>query len=253
MQQKRLLLGATLVASVILTACGGRDQTVQVMTEGAEGELNPVDNLPVQFLPFDRDSLFDALAARAPEPEPQIPADLQTAYDSVLTLQAVWREAENRWSAVRDSLRGISGRLEALDQRSREYRQLYDRFTQMEPREARLNRQRTQAFDAFTSLQEATQTRLDSLRAVREAWGDIAFQDYTAIVDSILEAKGAEIVEDTTDAAGFASTRLRGGAWWVHARVPIPEGELYWNVPVVETTPDTLQLTPENAEQRMAL
>jgi hypothetical protein len=248
MQQRKRVILSTLAGGLLFTACGGAELAVQVMTEGAEG-MQAESDLPVSFLPFDRDSVFEALAAIAPEPEPQVPADLQQAYDSVLVLQEAWRTAEASWSEVRDSLRQLSDRLQGMDQRSRSYRELYDRFGALEGREQRLNRVRSQAFDAFTALQEMTTTRLDSVRAVRESWEDIAFADYLAIVDSIQDALGRQILEDTTDASGTVFRRLSGGPWWVHTRVAIPAGELYWNVLVEEA--DTLRLTPANAEQRL--
>jgi hypothetical protein len=195
-------------------------------------------------VPFDRDALFARMAASAAEPEPQISADLQTALDSVLVLQAQWRTAETEWSEVRDELRQLSDRLQGMDQRSREYRELYDSFGGME-------RQRTSAFDAFTALQDVTATRLDSMRAVKESWEEIAFQDYETIVDSILAARGAEILEDTTGVDGTVTRALGGGDWWVHTRIPIPAGELYWNLLIDPSASDTLRLTAQNGEQRL--
>lgn len=249
MLNKRLAIPTFAAASLLFTACGGGDITLQVLTEGAD-ELQPVGDLPVEFLPFDRDSLFAALAATAGEPEPQVPAQLRQEFDSVLVLQETWRVTEGRWNEVRDSLRELSDRMRRMDQRAREYRPLFERFNAMEGREASLNRQRANAFDAFTSLQETNQQRMDSVRAVIEAWEDIAFQDYADIEADLLESLGMEIAYDTTDATGSLTRRLPGGAWWVHARVAIPAGELYWNVPTDAAT-DTLRLTPENALRRL--
>lgn len=252
MRHDRLLF-STILASFALVACGGGDVTVEVLSEGSEGELQPVEDQVVRFLPFDRDSIFEALTERAEEPEPPIPEDLRTAFDSVSALQERWREAESRWAEVRDSLQQISNRLQGMDARSREYRQLYERFNSLEGRERQLNQGKNQAFERFDSIQKATLARADSLRAVREAWSDLAFQEYTPIVDSILEAEGKEIREDTTDAEGRIAVRLSAGTWWVHTRLPVPFGELYWNVPIDPSQVDTLRLSPENAEQRLRL
>lgn len=234
----------------MLAACGS-DLTVEVYTELGE-ETRPVEDLEVQFLPFDRDSLFDALAQQASEPEPQVPAQLQTQFDSVLALQATWREAESRWNEVRDSLRRLSERMEGLDRRSREYREMFDRFGPMEQRERRANRQRQTTFQSFTELQQATQTRMDSVRAVIQSWEDVAFADYAELRDGLVESLGREIVVDTTNAEGRITRKLSGGTWWVYTRVAIPAGELYWNVPVDPSATDTLRLEPGNAERRLA-
>lgn len=249
MPDKRLAIPFLAAASLVLAACGGGSITVEVLTEGAD-QPEPVADLPVEFLPFDRDSLFAALAAGASEPEPQVPDQLRQEFDSVLVLQETWRVAEASWNEVRDSLRQLSERMQRMDRRSREYRPLFERFNAMEGREGRLNRQRAAAFETFTDLQATNQQRLDSVRAVIEAWEDIAFQDYPDIEADLLESLGKEIAHDTTDASGSLTRRLGGGPWWVHARVAIPAGELYWNVPTAASS-DTLRLTPDNAVRRL--
>ena len=253
MYHKGRVLSSIVGMTIILSACGGTQVTVQVLQEGGESGLRPVTDLPVQFVPFDRDAVFQRMAAAASEPEPQISADLQAALDSVLVLQEMWRTAETQWSEVRESLRQLSDRLEGMDQRSREYRRLYDSFGGLERRERNLDGQRTSAFDAFTALQDVTSTRLDSIRAVKESWEDIAFENYGAIVDSILEARGTEIIEDTTGVDGTVTRMLRGGDWWVHTRIPVPAGEIYWNLLIDPSVSDTLRLTPQNGDQRLRL
>ncbi len=235
--------------SPLLAACGS-SLTVEIMTEGAEGAATPVANLEVQFLPYDRDSLFSAIAQSAGTPEPQVPPAVRARLDSVRTLQSTWRTVESGWNEVRDSLRRISDQLSNTDSRSREYRQMFDRFNSMERRERSLNQQRQTAFDAFTGLQTVTQTQLDSVRAVVESWEDVAFADFPDIEAALLDALGAEVHFDTTDAGGLVTRSLGGGDWWIHARVAAPSGELYWNV--LSGGVDTLRLTPGNAERRLA-
>lgn len=253
MRHSFLLHAAIVCAVPFLAACPGSDARVQVFTEGAdEDELAPVGDAVVEFLPFDRDSVFEALAATAEEPEPEVPPELQAAFDSVAELQDEWREVETRWSEVRDTLRQLSNRLQGMDPRGSDYRRLYERFDQLETRERQLNQQRTQAFERFDRLQRTSLARADSIRAIREAWEDVAFSDYAQVVDSIQEARGREIRVDTTNADGVASARLSGSPWWVHTRVSVPFGELYWNVPL-DAEADTMRLTPENAERRLRL
>lgn len=254
MRDKAVFISAILTAALAGVGCGGAEVTVQVLTEGAGGELQAQKDLIVRFLPYDRDSLFNTLAQAATDPEPQVPADLQVTFDSVTALQARWREVDTQWADVRDSLKQLSDRLQRMDRRSREYRQLYDRFGALEQREGALNRRKTQAFDAFTDLQERALSRADSIRAVRESWADIAFQDYLSIEESILEALGQEVYEDTTDAEGLVALRLPGGAWWAHTRVPVGMfDEFYWNQQLDGAQSDTLRLTPENADRRLRL
>lgn len=248
MLKSRVALLSVLLAP--LTAACGSELTVEVFTEAGDG-VQAVSDLEVQFLPFDRDSLFRDISSRASTPEPQVPADVRAANDSVLVLQATWRVVESRWNETRDSLRGISDQLSRLDPRDPNYRPLFERFNSMEGRERSLNRERQTAFDTFTRLQQSTQSRLDSVRVVIEAWEEVAFAEYGDIEVALLEALGREIVLDTTDAEGRLTRALPGGAWWVHTRVAIPAGELYWNVVTDPGAADTLRLDPANAERRL--
>lgn len=247
MVKSRLAL-FSLMLSPLLAACG-TSVTVEVTTEGAEG-VTPVANLEVQFLPYDRDSLFSALAQQADTPEPQVPEAIRARLDSVQTLQATWRQAESEWNDARENLRQLSERLQSLDRRSREYREAFDQFNGLERQERAADQRRQAAFDAFTALQSVTQAQLDSVRAVIQSWEDVAFADFIDIEADLLDALGQDVVFDTTDANGMVTRSIGGGDWWIHTRVAAPSGELYWNVPVAGA--DTVRLTPDNAERRLA-
>lgn len=254
MRHKALVVSAILTASLVAAACGGGQVTVQVLTEGGEDEMQPQRDVVVHFFPYDRDSVFDALTEEAAEPEPQVPADLNRMFDSVSTLQEQWRQADTEWAEVRDNLQRLSNRLQGMDPRSREYRQLFERFGQLEGRERALNRQKTRAFESFTDLQQRALGRADSIRAVRDSWADVAFERYAAIEEEILEARGKETYEDTTNAQGIVNRRLPGGTWWVHTRIPVGMfDEYYWNEQIDPAQVDTLRLTPENADRRLRL
>ncbi len=244
---KRRLAVPMIVCIPLLAACGG-GITVQVLADGDEAA--PVEDLQVEFLPFDRDSLFAAMAGQTATPEPQLPADLEQAADSVRVLQNGWRAAEAAWNNVRDSMRSITGRLESLDQRAAEYRRLFQTFDAMEGREASLNRRRQAAFRAFDEMQQSTQERLDSMRIVIQAWEEVAFAGYDDATTEIMAALGRQTMVDTTNADGVAVGTVSGGPWWVYTRLTTPEGELYWNVMVDGSSSDTLRLQRDNAELR---
>jgi len=253
MLRRSVLLG--LVAFLpTLAACGGSGISLLVLA-GEEGTEKPVPNLELEYLPFDRDSLFDALIAAAENPEPQVPEDLKVQLDSIPVLQRALSEAEAEWAEARESLQSLSRRLQRLDRRSREYQQLYRQFDGMETGERRLNSARQAAFLRYTELQQRTQGRSDSVRAVLEAWEEIAFESYPDVEAQLLQASGREIVYDTTNAEGVATSRLPGGRWYVHARVTLPSSasELYWNVPIDPGGSDTIRLTRDNAEIRSRL
>ena len=234
----------------LLTACGSRI-TVQVTADEAASE--PVDDLEVQFIPFDRDSLFAVITGQAATPEPSIPADLEQASLTEQDLRDRWSTAESSWNNVRDSMRAITTQLDNLDDRSREYRELFDRFGDLEDRERALDRQRQAAFDEFNEMQLATQQRVDSICIVIDSWEEAAFAGYGDLESDLLTALGREVLADTTDADGVAWASASGGPWWVHARVNTAAGELYWNVMVDEASPDTLRLEPGNADLRQGV
>jgi len=252
MRPQRMFFALSTMSALTLVGCGGSDLTVQVLSDSADDGGQPVRGLPVQFLPFDRDSLFDVLAARATEPEPKVPADLRATFDRIAVLQAEWREKESEWAETREQLQSLSDRLGKMDRRSREYRQLFRQFNSMDAREKRLDREKQAAFEAFDSLQQTALTRADSVRAVIQSWEDIAFADYGELEDSILKAAGREVFEDTTNADGYVTRGLPGGDWWVYARVKTTAGERYWNLHVPAET-DTLQLTAANGDDRIKL
>ena len=251
MLRRSVLLG--LVAFLpTLAACGDSQVSVLVLA-GEEGAEKPAPNLAFEYLPFDRDSVFEALIAAAESPEPQVPEDLKVQLDSVPVLQKALTEAEAEWAETRESLQNLSRRLQRLDRRSREYQQLYRQFDGMEASERRLNSTRQAAFGRFDDLQKRTLGRSDSVRAVIEAWEDIAFEDYPDVEAQLLEATGREIAYDTTNAEGVATSRLPGGRWYVHTRVPLPFSELYWNVLIDPGVSDTIRLTRDNAVIRPRL
>lgn len=248
MRTHRITAALLAVVALTATACGS-SVTVEVVTEGPEGEPQPQANLPLDFLPFDRDSVFDALDAAAETPRPEMGEELQAASDRVLSLQAEWREAETEWSETRDQLRNLRERLDQIDPRDPDYRSLYDQFGQLEGREAQLDRQRKAAFDSFTAAQDEVSTRLDSFRVVLDTWENEAYSGYYDIEMELLD--GRDVIADTTNDAGRATVSLPGGDWWVTTRAPVLEGELYWNVPVPGA--DTLRLDESNATLRPRL
>jgi hypothetical protein len=253
-----LALAALVAATPLLAACGGGEVTVRVMSSSSEeGESTPVEGTEVTFVPYDRDSLFEELAARAEESEPQPSEELQTAIDEVIEARRQWRQSEQQWSRLRDSLKSLRSQMEGLDRRSKEYLELFDQFDQLEGRVNQLDAEKNRLFERFDSLQTATVDRQDSLRAVIQSWEEEAYRDYVPITDSLLQERGIdpnEIPRDTTDADGYATVSLSPGDWWAFTRTtPGPYEELYWNLPVEPGQADTLVLNRENAEIRLQL
>lgn len=243
-----LVIGAT----IFLAACGGSTVTVEVTTDGPQGAV-PEENLEVRFFPFDRDSVFDALDARASSPKPEVSSDMVATFDQIRTLQEQYNAKNNEWAEGRDRLQTLSEELQGLDRRSRDYMQRYEAFGELETQVNRLEREKIALFEQFTGMQETVAVRVDSFRIARDSWEEAAYADYFDVEQEILRASKSEVYYDTTGVAGTVTRSLSDGNWWVVARVPTARGELYWNVKIDPSAVDTLRLTNENGEDRFRL
>jgi len=249
MRRLVLLLAAGFAVSA---GCGG-DVVVQAQLEGeGGGEPTILANLPVRLLPYDRDVLFDSLAAAYPVPEPTVPDSVLQMREQMLAAQAEWQRNEARWNEVRDSMRVIREQMDQLSRASAQYRVLYREFERLEDEERRTNRAREAAFARMSSLQSQLTAQLEEFRLKKQAWEDEAFAPLDSIIPALLKSLGREVVADTTDASGTVRVKVPKGRWWVHARYALPNEELYWNVPVEVAGGDPLvvQLTRQNAEVR---
>lgn len=254
MRTRPLTLVLALSAGIVLAACGGGEVVVKATASTEAGEASPVEDMVVTFLPYDRDSIFSELEEQADTARPEIPRTLRNQFDSVIVAQREWREAEDTWSGVRDSLETLSQQMDGMDQASTDYMRLFDQFQELEGRVGALERRKDRLFQRFDSLQREVVDRSDSVRAEIRNWEETAYHGYVELTDSIMRAQGREIRRDTTDADGVASASLPAGDWWVYARTtPGPYEELYWNIRVVPSDVDTLRLSRENAEFRPSL
>jgi hypothetical protein len=253
MNRTLVLLPALLL---VAAACSEPKVTVQATVPSMQtDEQVALARLPIRLLPYDRDAIFDSLTAASEEPEPPIPQEILEAQRRVQTAQAQYQAANDRWSDVRDQLKTLSDQLQQMQTRGQrntpEYTQRYQQFGRLETEERQAKEAMDQAFSRFTATQEAVIRQADSIRTVREAWADRAFQDYQRVVDARLKSLKREELADTTDASGVAAIRAPKGRWWVYARYQLPFSELYWNIPVeVEGDSVLVVLTPENATER---
>ncbi len=244
---------AAAIGALALTACGAAEvNIIAALGDGADPNAAPLNALEVQLLPYDRDDVFDSLAAAATRPEPEIPPDLLAAQQEIARARASWRDSDNRWGILRDTVSLLAGELEQMDNDTREYQQLYNRYEDLDIELGQVERSREAYFNEFTSLQEAAIERMDSVRFERADWADEAFADIGDVIAARVEASGLSMAVDTTDATGGIQVEVAPGDYWVHARYELPGEELYWNFPitVVRGEPMEVRLTRENAEVR---
>lgn len=259
---KRRNLPLMMAILVGAAACGPAEVVVTIEAEmdNAEGEgtvVRPLSDVEVQLLPYDRDLVFDSLTAAFGTPEPAIPQELIDARADVAAAQERWQAAERRWNNLRDTLQKITSTMEQYSRGESRYVALFREFQEFDSQLGRVEREMETAFDQFTGLQQGTIRQSDSIRIMRENWGDEAFADIGEVFRAKQLASGLAIAVDTTDASGVARTNLRvkPGQYWVHARYDLPYTELYWNIPITveRGEPVQVRLTRENAEERIKL
>jgi hypothetical protein len=235
-------------ALLLLSACGRSTQLA--VRAASDGDETALSQQVIRLLKYDRDSIFSYLASLSSTPEPQPPEDLIQLRDSVAAAQIAWTEAEAAWNEGRSEMQTLSTRMENMNRTSDEYFAAYQQFDDLDVLVRRLDRAKQTYFETFTELQGAYRARADSFNVVAETWADAAFEDFGVIVDSLIEARGEELV-DTTDASGWAFFQVPRGEWWVHTRSKLVFEELYWNVLYSSGGgTDTLILNESNAQTR---
>ena len=253
-----LVLVATLVP-VMAAGCSQPQLVVEAaITDESSGERLALGDLPIRLLPYDRDAIFDSLEQAYPTPEPAIPPEVIQTQQAVQDAQNEWRVAEDRWATVRDSLRILSEQTQAMERQGQrataQYAQLYRQFTALEGEYDGLDRQRSQAFARFDSLQQASLAVTDSLKIERDLWADQAFADFNAVVLQKLRERGEEELADTTNAQGFGRFNVPRGNWWIFSRYTLPYEELYWNIPIqIDSDSAMVTLNRQNAQIRPVL
>jgi hypothetical protein len=256
---KRFLVLVATLAPLTAAGCGQPEVVAEAaITDEGTGERLALGDLPIRLLPYDRDAIFDSLEAAYPEPEPPIPPSVLQQQQQVQDAQTEWRVAEERWAAVRDSLRILSERLTQMQNQglrgTPQYAQAFEQFGTLESEERQVNQQMQQAFARFDQLQQQTLAVTDSLRIQQNMWADEAFADFNTVVAQRLDATGLEEFADTTNAQGIAQFSVPEGQWWVYGRYTLPYEELYWNIPLEVTGDSThVELNRENAETRPVL
>jgi hypothetical protein len=258
----RSWLALVVSASLATAACGPGQVVITAEievpdpeTEGAV-KMAPIGDLEVQFLPFDRDAVFDSLANAFGTPEPPIPEEILQAQEQIASAQDAWRAAEASWGAGRDRLQAITQEMQGLARGEARYVALYREFQDVEGQVARAERAKEAAFQTFTDLQAGYLQRADSMRLIRLQWEDEAFANAGMAFQAKLDETGKEVLADTTDAQGVAGPiQVPVGQWWVHARYQLPFDELYWNILITVQRGDPLQvrLARETAQLRPKL
>jgi len=227
-----------LLLLVIVASCSGpgREVAVEVRIPDPNGVLTPIPGMLVVALPYDRDSILQALESRAPEARPHTKAldSLFQAFQQPFAVyaQLAWRE--DRLRRTRDSLASAGADTAAFA----------DSLTRLAPELARARK-------LLDSARRSTWGRIEELRADVRRWEQATYTGYDTMVLTLARDRMREGVADTTDAVGRAVFALDKSTWWIHARSPDPadpNAEWYWNLPVREA--DTVLLSPATGRRR---
>lgn len=260
MRRRNLPLAMALLLAA--AACGPAQVvvTAEVSMNNPDGEgtvSNPIPDMEVQLLPYDRDAIFDSMTAAYGTPEPEIPQALLDAREEVAQAQQRWQQATNRWNSLRDTLTKLKDTMDQYSRGEARYVALFREWQEFDSQYGRVERQMDSAFEEFNQLQQSTLRASDSIRILKENWGDEAFADVSDVIQAKVQASGLQPAVDTTDANGVAreNLKVKPGDYWVYARYELPYTELYWNVPIhVERgEPNQITLTRNNAEERVKL
>ena len=243
-------------------ACGPAEVvvTMEIAVPNPEGEgmvSRPLSDVEVQLIPFDRDEVFDSITTAYGTPEPEVPQDLIEARNEVQQAQEAWDAANRRWATIRDTLQQLNSAMEQYSRGEARYVALFNEFGDWESEYDAAEREVDSTFAVLTELQGGTIRASDSIRILQDNWAEDAFADIGTAFLEKHRASGLDWAVDTTNASGVARANLRvkPGRYWVHARYELAYTELYWNLPIdVEGgEPMTVQLTRENAEERVKL
>jgi hypothetical protein len=239
--RRRVLGLAALCGTATLFACGGGEVVVQAQLETDAG-VQPLGEIEIRALPYDRDALFEELAAGYSEPEPAIPDSLVALQQEIAAANAAWSEASNQWSTARDSLQKLSAALQGVSRASPQYRLMFQDYNTQESQERSALRARDQAFTRFTGLQDRYTSQAEEIEARRNAWADVAYAKIDSVIAARLDEMGLEEHVDTADANGVVRFQLDPGEWWIHGRHDLAYEELYWNEPITVQRGDPIQV-----------
>ena len=239
-----------IAALAAFSACGGpREVAVRVSIPGPDTVETPVTGVGLVALPYDRDSVLQALERRARTPRPPT-APLESLFAEFRGPFTAYSATTFRLGKLRDSLAVAKTELDSLPRSAPAYARVHAVFARLGDS---LTTLQARAKDAREELDRARRDfvkRSDTLRLRMRQWEDSTYEGYDSIVRGLALRAGHDAVTDTTGADGWAHLKLPPGRWWVYARswdATDPNAEWYWNLPA---TDDTLLLSSRNARRQ---
>jgi hypothetical protein len=217
-----------------LAACDGREIRIEAAIPGPDSVDAPLAHLGFVALPYDRDSVLQALEARNPRPA-AITRQLDSLFQEFRGPFVLYAADAYRAQSIEQSLGRLRRRLDSLPRNSPAYDSLYRAFSETADSLDSARRRRDKTQHRLAVARNDLSPTIDSLRQLMSRWEDSTYRGYDSITRALGTKFGRESFRDSTGADGTASIRLGRGDWWIYARswdAWDPNSEWYWNVRV---------------------
>lgn len=216
---------------------------------GPDGTLTPASGVALVALPYDRDSVIQALEHQASTPRPST-VILDSLYARFREPFTAFAAATFAVQQARDSLDRVKRQLDSLPRDNPDYARLFATYERLAGERVKQERARDSVAKRLDAARRQFGPKADSVRAAVRAWEDSTYRGYEDIVTSLARVENRPPVTDTTGNDGRATITLKNGRWWIYARswdATDPNAEWYWNVPV---TGVEVVLDPEHGARR---
>ena len=231
-----------LLACLCLVSCSSRRSlTIEIQVPDLAGVDTPIPGVLLSALPYDRDSILNAMARRTPTPRPntqRLDSLFLAFHAPFLNFSRVaWdlEQATRREDSLTRARTTTAAGSPAANELDARLRALSDTLAYLTPELAK-------ARGALGAARDTLWPEMNRLRGQVRAWENSTYAGYDTVVRSQSIDKMKQLIADTSDARGVGRLRVSTGKWWIYARSPDPQDpnlQWYWNVPV---SSDTIRL-----------
>ena len=224
----------TTLILLALAACGGREVRIEAAIPGPDSVDAPLAHLVFVALPYDRDSVLQALEAQNPRPV-AITRRLDSLFQEFRGPFVLYAADAYHAQSIEQTQGRLRRQLDSLARNSPAYDSLYRAFAETTDSLESARRRRDKTQHRLAVVRNDLSHTIDSLRQVMSRWEDSAYRGYDSITRILGSRLGREYFRDSTGADGTTSIRLPRGDWWIYARswdAWDPNSEWYWNVRV---------------------
>lgn len=194
----------------------------------------PLARLGFVALPYDRDSVLQALEAGNPRPA-ALTRQLDSLFQEFRGPFVIYAADAYRAQGIEQKLGRLRRQLDSLPRAGPAYDSLYREFAETSDSLASARKRRDKTQHALAVTRNDLSQPIDSLRQLMTRWEDSTYRGYDSITRMLGTTIGREAFSDSTGADGTTTIRLPRGDWWIYARswdAWDPNSEWYWSVRV---------------------